>query len=61
MIVDYQMFYIMLALPALFGMSLVGEGLYKMRHYEGGWFNVLLGTIFLIVVVVGYLYFVSLK
>lgn len=61
MTIDSQMFYIMLALPALFGMSLLGEGFYKIRRYEGGWINIFLGTVFLVVVVVGYVYFISVR
>ena len=50
------MFYIMLALPSLFGLTLVGEGIYKMATYQEGKLNVFLGVLFLAVVVFGYFY-----
>jgi hypothetical protein len=59
MALDAQMFYVMLALPTLFGLTLVGEGVYKITCYENGWFNVVLGTIFTVVVVFGYFYLKS--
>ncbi|OGC98700.1 hypothetical protein A2701_01950 [Candidatus Amesbacteria bacterium RIFCSPHIGHO2_01_FULL_47_34] len=56
---DPNMFYIMLALPMLFGLTLVGEGIYQLKHYESGWVNVLLGVVFVIVVIFGYFYVIS--
>jgi uncharacterized membrane protein len=53
---DPQMLYVMLALPTLFGLTLVGEGVYKMTHYESGWMNVVLGCVFLAVVAFGFFY-----
>lgn len=53
---DSQMFYIMLALPSLFGLTLVGEGIYKMATYQEGKINVILGSLFLVVVAFGYFY-----
>jgi hypothetical protein len=53
---DPQFFYMMLALPTLFGMTLVGEGIYKMSHYESGWFNMLTGIVFLCIVAFGFFY-----
>ena len=52
--VDAQMFYVMLALPTLFGLTLVGEGVYKVSRCESGWVSLTLGTLFLVVVVFGY-------
>ena len=49
-----QMFYAMLALPTLFGLTMVGEGVYKISHYEQGWVSIVLGTLFLLTVVFGY-------
>lgn len=49
-----QMFYAMLALPTLFGLTMVGEGVYKISHYEQGWVSIILGTLFLLTVVFGY-------
>lgn len=53
---DAQMLYIMLALPAMFGLTLVGEGLYKMSHYEPGWISISLGCVFLVVVAFGFFF-----
>ena len=53
---DAQMFYIMLALPSLFGLTLVGEGIYKMANYQEGAVNIILGTLFLVIVGFGYFY-----
>jgi len=51
-----QMLFMGLALPALFGLSLLGEGLYQMSHYERGWLNLILGSLFLGVVAFGYFF-----
>ncbi len=51
-----QMFYIMLALPTLFGLTLMGEGLYKITHYQPGWPSIIFGSLFLIVVAFGYFF-----
>ena len=51
-----EMFFMMLALPALFGLTLGGEGIYQMAHYDRGWFNVGLGGVFLVVVAFGYFF-----
>ncbi len=56
MAADSQLVYIMLALPTLFGLTLLGEGVYKMVHYEVGWVNVLIGCVFLATVAFGYFY-----
>lgn len=56
MIANSQMFYIMLALPTLFGLTLVGEGMYKVTHYQPGWMSVVFGGLFLVVVAFGYFY-----
>ncbi len=50
---ESQMFYVMLALPTLFGLTLVSEGMYKMTHYESGWTSMIMGIIFLAVVAFG--------
>ncbi len=53
---DPQVMYMVLVLPALFGFTLVGEGVYKLTHDRSvGWFNILMGFGFIGVVVVGYL------
>jgi hypothetical protein len=51
-----QILYVMLALPTLFGLTLVGEGMYKISHYEHGWGSIFLGCLFLMVVAGGYFY-----
>lgn len=56
---DSQFLYVMLILPTMFGLTLVGEGVYKMSHYESGWVNVVLGGIFLVGVAFGYFYLVG--
>ena len=56
MTMDAQMFYIMLALPSLFGLTLVRQGIYKMATYQEGTLNVILGSLFLVVVAFGYFY-----
>lgn len=53
---DSQMVYIMLAMPALFGMTLLGDGIYKMSKMEHGWGSVVMGSIFLMVVAFGFFY-----
>jgi hypothetical protein len=50
------MFYVMLVLPTLFGLTLVGEGMYKMWHYESGWASVFMGCVFLAIVTFGFFY-----
>jgi len=56
MTAEAQMFYIMLALPTLFGLTMLSEGLYKMAHYESGWVSVFVGCVFLAIVAFGYFY-----
>ncbi len=53
---DASLLYVMLILPSLFGLTLVGEGVYKIIHYQAGWVSVIFGTIFLVVVAFGYFY-----
>ncbi len=54
-----EFLYVMLVLPALFGLTLVGEGVYKMSHYQQGWINMALGVMFLAGVAFGYFYLVG--
>ena len=53
---DAQFLYVMLILPTLFGLTLVGEGVYKLSRYETGWTNVALGCLFLVGVAFGFFY-----
>jgi hypothetical protein len=49
-----------LVLPSLFGLTLLGEGIYKMIHEErGGIISVVFGLMFIGVVVFAYLFFTS--
>ena len=50
------MFYVMLALPTLFGLTMLSEGMYKMAHYESGWVSVFVGCTFLAIVAFGFFY-----
>ncbi len=54
MTADIPFLYIMLVLPTLFGLTMLGEGVYKIIHYQAGWASLILGTIFLVVVAFGY-------
>jgi len=49
----------MMVVPTLFGLSLLGEGIYKLTHYEAGWVNVVLGTVFLAGAAFGYFYLIG--
>ena len=55
---DLQFLYMVLILPALFGLILVGEGISKLLHEgQGGWISIIFGTIFICVVVFAFLFF----
>lgn len=55
---DPQFFYMVLVLPALFGLTLVGEGLTKIFHNEdGAWLSIIFGALFLVVVVFAFFFF----
>jgi hypothetical protein len=56
MTADSQIFYAMLSLSALYGLTQVAEGVYRLSHYESGWVRVFLGGAFLSVVAFGYFY-----
>ncbi len=57
---DPQFLYMILVLPALFGLTLVGEGLNKIFHQEwNGLINIAFGLAFIGVVVFAYLFFSS--
>ncbi len=57
---ESQIFYVMLALPTLFGLTLVGEGMYKLTHYESGWLSIFIGLVFMSIVAFGYFYLKAL-
>jgi len=47
-----------LILPTLFGLTMVGEGTYKVLHEEsGGWFSIIFGFIFIGVVILAFFFF----
>ena len=50
------MFYVMLALPGLFGLTLLGEGAYQISRSESGWISVVTGCFFLMAVSFGYFF-----
>ena len=55
---DPQFLYMILVLPSLFGLTLVGDGLNKMMHEEGGGMvSIVFGLIFIGVVIFAYLFF----
>lgn len=55
---DPQFLYMILVLPALFGLTLVGEGLNKVVHHEWhGLISLLFGVAFIGVVVFAFMFF----
>mgnify|MGYP000845510331 FL=1 len=57
---DPQFLYMVLVLPTLFGLTLMGEGLYKVVHSEwNGLVSLVFGVIFILVVIVTYFFFTS--
>jgi hypothetical protein len=55
---DPQFLYMILVLPTLFGLTLVGEGLYKVIHAEWhGMISLVFGLIFIAVVIFAYIFF----
>jgi hypothetical protein len=43
-------------MPTLFGLTLIGESMYRMSQYQSGWVSMTLGIIFLAVVAFGFFY-----
>jgi hypothetical protein len=57
---DPQFLYMILVLPALFGLTLVGDGLNKCVHEEwSGLISIVFGLGFIAVVIFAYLFFSS--
>lgn len=57
---DPQFLYMVLVLPALFGLTLIGEGLNKILENEGsGWISLVFGAMFIGAVIFAYLFFSS--
>ena len=57
---DPQFIYMILVLPSLFGLTLMGEGIYKLVHEENsGLISVFFGLLFIGMVVFAYYFFSS--
>lgn len=57
---DPQFLYMILVLPSLFGLTLIGEGMYKCVHEEwSGLISVFFGILFIGMVVFAYFFFTS--
>ncbi|MBI2008320.1 hypothetical protein HYS82_01555 [Candidatus Amesbacteria bacterium] len=54
-----EFLYTMMVMPTLFGLTLLGEGVYRLSHYERGWIYVALGAIFLASAAFGYFYLIE--
>jgi hypothetical protein len=48
---DPQFIYMVLILPSLFGVTMVGEGVAKVVHYNAaGWIHIILGVLFVLTI-----------
>ena len=57
---DPQFIYMILVLPSLFGLTLMGEGIYKCVHEEwSGLISIFFGMMFITMVVFAYFFFSS--
>ena len=57
---DPQFLYMILVLPSLFGLTLMGEGMYKCAHEEwSGLISVFFGLLFIVMVIFAYFFFSS--
>ncbi len=57
---DPQFLYMILVLPSLFGLTLMGEGMYKCVHEEwSGIISIFFGMLFIAMVVFAYFFFSS--
>jgi len=54
-----EFLYIGFVLPMLFSLTIIGEGIYKIAKDNEGYITFVLGVLFLIGVVLGYLYIFS--
>ena len=54
---DPQFLYLILVLPSLFGLTLVGDGLNKVMHDEGGVGSMVFGFLFIGAVAFAYFFF----
>jgi len=54
---DPQFMYMVLILPGMFGMTMVGEGVTKIVHYQPiGWLHIMVGIIFMGAILGAYLF-----
>ena len=44
---DSKVIYLLSVLPIIFGMTLIGDGIHKIRKEEGGWISLIAGIVFL--------------
>lgn len=57
---DPQFIYMILVLPSLFGLTLMGEGIYKCAHEEwSGLISIFFGILFIAMVAFAYFFFSS--
>lgn len=57
---DPQFLYLVLVLPALFGITLLGDGINKLIHKNNhGYITLIFGFLFFLLVFFGYLFFSS--
>ena len=57
---DPQFLYMILVLPSLFGLTLIGDGLNKLLHDEGGGLvSIIFGLLFIVLVIFTYIFFTS--
>jgi hypothetical protein len=57
---DPQFLYMILVMPSLFGLTLTGEGIYKLMHEDkSGLISVFFGILFIGMVVFAYTFFAS--
>lgn len=54
-----EFLYMAFILPALFSLTLMGEGLYKISKKEEGFFTFILGIFFLVAVIFSYFFILS--
>ena len=58
---DPQFYYIFLVIPSLFGITLIGEGIYKVSKEEwNGLVSLVLGVVFIAFVIVSYFMFTTI-
>ncbi|MFH2019397.1 MAG: hypothetical protein ABII80_02190 [bacterium] len=57
---DPQVLVMIIVLPGFFGLSLVGEGVYKLMNYDKrGWIGIIVGSSFLLLILLTYLMIIT--